>query len=268
MPDTDRLEEQAAEQEKANGTNGVSGGVPGVASNVPPGTPQEPSQTSSTNTANKNEVINYEISRTVAKIIEPTGTIKQLSVAVLVDGNYEAAKDGSQANSAEARKYVPRTETEMKQIEEIVKKAMGSSAERTGSSIEEVGIFNVQFGLDADVSAASGGTSAEETLESAEDLCALHPIRGWPVLFLLPSSCSSCGRGLPSLTAPAPSASPAPEAVQRCHGSVLSQGESDAAAALQQTEGARYGSKRSRIDRFGCETVAQVCNLIVIGHAD
>ena len=141
-------------QEKANGTNGVAGGVPGVASNVPPGQTQEPAQTSSTNTANKNEVINYEISRTVAKIIEPTGTIKQLSVAVLVDGNYEPVKVGQAEN---ARKYVPRSEPEMKQIEEIVKKAMGYSAERQ----DQVEVVNVQFGLEADA-AAGVGTAAEE----------------------------------------------------------------------------------------------------------
>lgn len=141
-------------QEKANGTNGVTGGVPGVASNVPPGQASEPAQTSSTNTANKNEVINYEISRTVAKIIEPTGTIKQLSVAVLVDGNYEAVKGAQTENE---RKYVPRSEPEMKQIEEIVKKAMGYSAERQ----DQVEVVNVQFGLEAD--AATGpGTAAEE----------------------------------------------------------------------------------------------------------
>ena len=128
-------------QEKANGMNGVSGGVPGVESNVPAGTPQEPSQTSSNNTANKNETINYEISRTVAKIIEPTGTIKKLSVAVLVDGNYEAGKDGT-GEQRRSRKYVPRTETEMKQIEEIVKKAMGYSADdriKSKSSMSSLG---------------------------------------------------------------------------------------------------------------------------------
>jgi flagellar M-ring protein FliF len=145
-------------QEKANGTNGVAGGVPGVASNVPPGDAHEPAQTSSTNTANKNEVINYEISRTVAKIIEPTGTIKQLSVAVLVDGNYEPVKEGGATAQAEtARKYVPRSEAEMKQIEEIVKKAMGYSAERQ----DQVEVVNVQFGFEADASGGTG-TSAEE----------------------------------------------------------------------------------------------------------
>ena len=142
-------------QEKTNGSNGVTGGVPGVASNVPPGQAQEPAQTSSTNTANKNEVINYEISRTVAKIIEPTGTIKQLSVAVLVDGNYEAVKEGSPVDAV--RKYVPRPEAEMKQIEEIVKKAMGYSSERQ----DQVEVVNVQFGFEGEMGTGSGPAADE-----------------------------------------------------------------------------------------------------------
>ncbi len=133
-------------QEKSNGVNGQSGGVPGVESNVPPGTEQEPSPTSSTSSQTKNETVNYEISRTVSRIVEPTGTIKKLSVAVLVDGTYEAAKpaEGEKAGTAEtARKYIPRTAEEMKRIEDIVKKAMGYSAERQ----DQVEVVNMQFGF-------------------------------------------------------------------------------------------------------------------------
>ena len=74
--------------------------------------------------------MNYEISRTVSRIVEPTGTIKKLSVAVLVDGIYEAAKTGGRGKTGRPRpKKVcgTRSEEEMKRIEEIVKKAMGYS---------------------------------------------------------------------------------------------------------------------------------------------
>lgn len=142
-------------QEKASGTNGVSGGVPGVTSNVPPGKDAEPVQTSSNSSQNKNETVNYEISRTVSKIVEPIGTIKRLSVAVLVDGKYEGAKaDGEPAEGGAAKKYVPRSEDELKRIEEIVKKAMGFSAERG----DEVQVVNAQFGLGPEDEA--GGTEA------------------------------------------------------------------------------------------------------------
>lgn len=135
-------------QEKSSGVNGVSGGVPGVQSNVPPGTDQEPAQTSSNASQTKNETVNYEISRTVSKIVEPVGTIKKLSVAVLVDGTYEAPKTadeggGDKAASETAKKYIPRSEEELQRIEEIVKKAMGYSAERQ----DQVQVVNVQFGF-------------------------------------------------------------------------------------------------------------------------
>ncbi len=131
-------------QEKSNGVNGVSGGVPGVQSNVPPGTDLEPAQTSSSNSQTKNETVNYEISRTVSRIVEPIGSIKKLSVAVLVDGLYEAPKAGEGEKAAEAaRKYIPRSEEDMKRIEEIVKKAMGYSTERQ----DQVQVVNVQFGF-------------------------------------------------------------------------------------------------------------------------
>ncbi len=128
-------------QEKANGTSGQAGGVPGVGSNVPSGQVAQPVQSSSNSTQTKNETLNYEISRTVSRIIEPTGTIKKLSVAVLVDGTYEAAKTGEGTGEAK-RKYAPRADAEMKQIEEIVKKAMGYSAERQ----DQVEVVNVPFG--------------------------------------------------------------------------------------------------------------------------
>jgi flagellar M-ring protein FliF len=140
-------------QEKSNGVNGVSGGVPGVESNVPPGTEQEPAQTSSTTSQTKNETVNYEISRTVSRIVEPTGTIKKLSVAVLVDGIYEVPKpaEGEKTPAADtARKYQPRSAEEMARIEEIVKKAMGYSAERQ----DQVEVVNMQFGFGEDAQPA------------------------------------------------------------------------------------------------------------------
>jgi flagellar M-ring protein FliF len=156
-------------QEKSSGVNGIAGGVPGVASNVPAPPSTEPTQTSSTSNQAKSETLNYEISRTVSRIVEPTGTIKKLSVAVLVDGTYEtAAASGSQAGSqadskAEpARKYVPRSEAEMKQIEEIVKKAMGYSAERQ----DQVEVVNVPFGFEAE-EGTGPGAAADATVSAA-----------------------------------------------------------------------------------------------------
>ena len=150
-------------QEKANGVNGVSGGVPGVQSNVPPGTAAEQTPTSSNATQTKNETVNYEISRTISKIVEPIGSIKKLSVAVLVDGTYEtpkAAEGETGDKTAEVvKKYIPRSEEDLKRIEEIVKKAMGYSTERQ----DQVQVVNVQFGFGPEEPVAASVEAVAET---------------------------------------------------------------------------------------------------------
>lgn len=147
-------------QEKSSGVNGSSGGVPGVESNVPGGTEAEGGQTSSNNNQTKNETVNYEISRTVSRIVEPTGTIKKLSVAVLVDGTYEAGKAG-EAAADQPKKYVARSEEDMKRIEDIVKKAMGYSTERQ----DQVEVVSIQFGLGPEEPV---GTAVEATPDATK----------------------------------------------------------------------------------------------------
>jgi len=150
-------------QEKSSGTNGMTGGVPGVASNVPAeaSTQQaQPLQSSTSTTQSKSETLNYEISRTVSRIVEPIGTIKRLSVAVLVDGTYEPVKAASAGGEQGKRRYVPRSEAEMKQIEEIVKKAMGYSAERQ----DQVEVVNVPFEVEAEEGPGTPADAAPSSL--------------------------------------------------------------------------------------------------------
>ncbi|MEI8015892.1 MAG: flagellar basal-body MS-ring/collar protein FliF [Nitrospira sp.] len=163
-PNSQVVRSEQRGQEKANGVNGVSGGVPGVQSNVPEGTAQEPAQTSSSNNQTKNETVNYEISRTVSRVVESSGSIKQLSVAVLVDGIYEMAapSEAGKAGSDTAKKYMARPEEDMKRIEEIVKKAMGYSAERQ----DQVQVTNVQFDIATEEPPAQGIEAAAEPANS------------------------------------------------------------------------------------------------------
>lgn len=172
-------------QERTNGVNETAGagGVPGVASNVPasqaagqPTAGNGSTQTSSTTSQIKNEVVNYEISRTVSRIIEPTGTIKKLSVAVLVDGTYAPPAAGE--GKAGKRTYKPRSEAEMKQIEDIVKKAMGFSAERQ----DQVEIVNMPFDIESD---EAPGTAAEAGPSPAAAVWAPYVRAGAGVLLAL-----------------------------------------------------------------------------------
>ncbi len=71
----------------------------------------------------KDETVNYEINRVVSKTLIPVGKIDRLSVAVLVDGVYHKDSKGIE-------KFQPRSEKEMKSLEDIVKKSVGFNAGR------------------------------------------------------------------------------------------------------------------------------------------
>ncbi len=90
----------------------------------------------------QNEIRNYEISKINKHIKNPVGTLKRLSVAVVVDGAYQEVGDGK---GKKTKKYVPRPPEEMKNLENIVKKAVGFNPER-GDQLE---IINMPFNLAA-----------------------------------------------------------------------------------------------------------------------
>ncbi|BCB96474.1 flagellar M-ring protein [Dissulfurispira thermophila] len=129
-PDTIAVRNEQRTQEKSVGA--TQGGIPGVLSNQPG---QQPTTaTGSPSTAQKqSENLNYEVSRSVSKIIQPRGEVKSVSVAVLIDGTYKKEKD--------KKVYVPRTEEDMKKYREIVMAAIGYNKDRGDQVIVE----NVPF---------------------------------------------------------------------------------------------------------------------------
>lgn len=80
------------------------------------------------------ETVNFEISRVVKEEIRESGIVNRLSVAVLVDGTYNVAEDGT-------REYQPRSEQELQQLEAIIKSAIGFDDMR-GDQVE---LVNMQF---------------------------------------------------------------------------------------------------------------------------
>ncbi|HEX8948753.1 MAG TPA: flagellar M-ring protein FliF C-terminal domain-containing protein, partial [Dissulfurispiraceae bacterium] len=118
-PDTTAVRSEQRTQEKSSGS--VMGGVPGVLSNQPG---QQPSAAAGTPSSSQkqSENINYEISRSVSKIVQPRGEVKSVSVAVLVDGIYKKEKG--------KKVYVPRSEDELKKYTEAVKASIGFNQER------------------------------------------------------------------------------------------------------------------------------------------
>jgi len=86
-----------------------------------------------TSAERQNEIRNYEISKVNRHVRNPMGKLAKMSVAVVVDGSYKGA--------GKNREYVPRTQDEMKNLENIVKKAIGYSEERK----DQVEVINMPF---------------------------------------------------------------------------------------------------------------------------
>lgn len=98
---------------------------------------EERNESNSTTTGETSEIstTNYEINRTVERIVGETGGIKSLSVAVFVDGHYETV-DGE-----DAPVYSPLSDDELGQLRRIVQTAVGLSTVR-GDQLE---VVNMQF---------------------------------------------------------------------------------------------------------------------------
>ena len=140
-------------QEKTNAKEETEGGIAGTTSNLPDKTTTQTTGGSTNSAVRTNATINYEINKSVSRIIEPVGTIKRLSAAVLVDGSYvvSEAKDGK-VN----RKYIARGDEEMKKLEDLVKKAVGYSEERG----DQIQVLNVAFDSSAAEEGAQGAGEA------------------------------------------------------------------------------------------------------------
>jgi flagellar M-ring protein FliF len=123
-------EEAGSNTERDKQSNDVT-----VANNLPEADVANNDAPASAATNNRTqETVNYEISKTVRTETQEAGRLKRLSVAILVDGTYQTAADGTKT-------YAPRSDDELKKIESLVKSAIGFNAERG----DVVNVVNMQF---------------------------------------------------------------------------------------------------------------------------
>ncbi len=125
--------------DEANGTRPGPGGPAGAAANTP-GQPPElvASNEIKYGTKKGNEVTNFEVPQTVRRTTKPSGGVKRISVAVLVDGKTvkNTGKDGVVQTKIEAWPA-----DKLKEFETIVAGAVGLDKKR-GDSLE---IKNMEF---------------------------------------------------------------------------------------------------------------------------
>ena len=103
--------------------------VPGKPGEVPPGKIDAAGVTAPLNAAgqpistSKNSTINYELDKTIRYTRQGMGDIRRLSAAVVVNHRKDVDKTGKQVTK-------PLADAEMKQINDLVREAMGYSRER------------------------------------------------------------------------------------------------------------------------------------------
>lgn len=159
-PDSKQLRsEQVSESIRPNGS--APSGVPGALSNQPPDTggaqPDPNAQAANGQQAQKaskppedisrDATRNYELDRTVSHTKEPTGAIRRLSVAVILD-NKPVLDDKGKVTTR------PLTDEELNRMTALIKNAVGFDAARGDS----VNVMNSAF--EAASSAASGADAA------------------------------------------------------------------------------------------------------------
>jgi flagellar M-ring protein FliF len=127
---TNSVEETGNSQERQGGNN-VS-----VANNTPnpPGQESGGANGSTSSNGRTEETVNYEISKTVRTEVKAGGDLKRITAAVLVDGIYETAADGTKT-------YQPRSADELAQIDALVKSAIGFNEVRG----DVVKVVNMKF---------------------------------------------------------------------------------------------------------------------------
>ena len=143
-PDNVVRSEQTLEESRVGMKPKEVGGVPGVVSNIGPVQGTKNSQI--IDKYNKSETTtNYEISTTIKDVKEPFAKIKRITAAVVVDGHYKD-ENGT-------KKFVPLSEIELKNIENLVKNAIGFNAKRGDS----VSVSSFQFAKSTSVDTTPTG---------------------------------------------------------------------------------------------------------------
>jgi flagellar M-ring protein FliF len=130
----------------ATSTSGQNGGIPGALTNQPPVPATAPivagagtsggQSSAGPSSQQKESTINYEVDRTIRHTVLPVGSIKRLSVAVVVNGNRMVTDAKGKASNN------PLSDTEKEQINNLVREAMGFDQKRGDSLNVQVAAFS------------------------------------------------------------------------------------------------------------------------------
>jgi flagellar M-ring protein FliF len=143
-PDGQVIRKTESTNERELGQNNRNQQGVTVGNNLPQGAQAQPqgTGTQSSNEANRTgETVEYEISRSTQTEVQEAGRVRRLSIAVVVDGVYTDAPPPAEGQPPAPRSYAPRSADEMKQIEQLVKSAIGFDDKRG----DQVTVTNLRF---------------------------------------------------------------------------------------------------------------------------
>lgn len=144
-PDLAAVRSEQSSEEQSQGSS--LGGIPGALSNQPPAAATAPQQANQQATATKQgsnrtsrrSTKNYELDKTISHTRNRAGSVKRLSVAVVLD-NKVAAVQGAKAGEGDVKR-VPYTQQELARLTTLVRETVGFSVLRGDS----VNVINVPF---------------------------------------------------------------------------------------------------------------------------
>ncbi len=148
-------------EESANSENREEGGTVSAANNLPEGQVANDGAGERSAENRTEETVNYENSIIKRTSVQEAGRLERLSVAVVVNERAETAEDGTVT-------YQPRGEAELKNIEDLVRAAVGFSEDRG----DQVRIISARFAapppLDTDANDEGflGGLDIPRIIES------------------------------------------------------------------------------------------------------
>lgn len=120
----------------------IPAGIPGILSNISRGKPASTVSKTKPAFQKQDRTVNYEIGKLTSHTIVPTGTIKRVSTAVIIDGTYKPVKpDKGKKDKKSDLEYISRTAEEMTKYENIVKRAVSFDSARG----DEIEIINIPF---------------------------------------------------------------------------------------------------------------------------
>jgi len=132
-PESQVVRSQQSTSEDSTSSDGGSGTV-SMTNNMPGGQAAGAGGEGGNKTNRTEETINYEINKTIRSQIRESGSVKRLSVAVVIDGVTTTAADGAQT-------YQPRSEEELEKIKALVRSSVNFDATR-GDTVE---VINMRF---------------------------------------------------------------------------------------------------------------------------